>query len=181
MPLVGPPAPFALSSNHLFPMCLWSGLRLPLFYLRTICFPAWVPLVGSPAPSILFSNYLFLDLGTSGRVSGCLYFIFELFVSQPGCLCRASGCLCFIFELLMSPSLGASGRVPLVPLVGSPAPFVFSSNNLFSNLGASGRVSGCLCFIFEAFVSQPECLWSGLRLPLLYSPNNLLMGCSILS
>ena len=37
-----------------------------------------------------------------------------------------------------------------------------------SSVGACGRVSGCLFFIFKSYASHLECLWSGLRLPLLY-------------
>ena len=206
MPLVGSPAAFALSSNHLSPslgasgrvsgcLCfifepfvsqsgrLWSGLRLPLLYLRTVCLPVWVPLVGSPAAFALSSNHLSPGLGASGRVSGCLCFILSSNHLSPslGASGRVSGCLCFIFESFVSQSgrLWSGLRLPLlylrtvclpvwVPLVGSPAAFALSSNRLSPSLGASGRVSGCLCFIFESFVSQSGCFWSGLRLPLLY-------------
>ena len=187
------------------PGCLWSGPQLPLLYLRIICFPAWVPLVGSPAASILSSNHLFPSLGTSGRVSGSFYSIFEVFVSHVplvgspaasalssnhlspslGASDRTSGCFCFIFESFVSqPGCLCSGRgLPLfyfaimrlpiwLPLVGPPAASVLFSNHLFPNLGASGRASGCLCFIFESFsVSQSGCLWWGAfgRVPLVTS------------
>ena len=70
VPLVGPSAVAALSSNHLSPSS--SGLRLALLYLRTICFPAWVPLVGPPGASALSSNHLSPSLDACGRVSGSL-------------------------------------------------------------------------------------------------------------
>ena len=55
-----------------------------------------------------------------------------------------------------------------LPLVGSPAS-ALSSYHLSPSLGASARLSGFLCFIFESsFVFRPGCLWSGLRPPLLY-------------
>ena len=164
------------------PGCLWSGLRLPLLYLRIIlppvlylriiCLPGWAFALSSNhfASRALFSNRLSPRLGASGRVSGCHCFIFESF------------CLpCFIFESFVSQAgfFWSGLLLPLlylrimclpawVPLVGSPAAFALSSNHLSPSLGASGRVSGCLCFIFESFVSHPACLWSGLRLPLLY-------------
>ena len=70
-----------------------------------------------------------IDLGASGRVSGCLCLIFESFVSQ------GSGCLSFIFESFV-------GFLPFIfeSFVSQPA-------------GASGQLSGCL--IFEPFASQP--------------------------
>ena len=159
------------------PGCVWSGLRLPLLYFRIMCLPGWVPLVGSPAAFALSLNHLSLgclwspaasalssnhsspSLGASGRVSGCL------------CIYLRIICLSGWVPLVTSPAacLWSRLRLPLLYLrIGSPAASALSSNHLSPRLGASGRVSGSLCFIFESCVSQAGCLWSGLRLPLLY-------------
>ena len=69
---------------------------------------------------------------------------------QPG----APGRLCSNVESCDS----QPGQVPLVgspaaPALSSNLPAVvsaLSSNRLSPSLGASGRVSGCLCFIFES-------------------------------
>ena len=71
------------------PGCLWSGLRLPLPYLRAVCLPACL------AASALSSNRLSPSLGTSGRVFGCLSFIFKSFVSR----CLWSGLRLSLFYL----------------------------------------------------------------------------------
>ena len=177
------------------PGCLWSGLRLFLYYLRTICLPAWEPLVGSSAvsssnliclparvplvglwlpllylPAVCLSAWVLLVGSSAASPLSSNHF------SQLGCLWSGSGFFCFIFGPCvfqpgrlcfivfdhLSPTLGAYGWSRVSGCV------CLSSNRLSPCLGASGRASGFLCFIFEPFVSQPGCLWSVLRLPLLY-------------
>ena len=87
--------------------------------------PAWVPLVGFPVAFAIFLNYVFPNLGVSSRISGYLYFIFELFISQPGYLWSdfyPSGYFAFLYPAICFPILfpfsvfvsilGASGRLP---------------------------------------------------------------------
>ena len=113
-----------------------------------------------------------------GPVSGFLSFIFESFVSQPGCLYR-SGLRLLLLYL----------RIVCLPFVSHPArPWSCLRLSLLylptvcfpacPSLGSSGRVSGCLCFIFESCVSQPGCLWSGLRLSFFYLRIVCLLGAS---
>ena len=165
--------------------CFWSGLRLPLLYLPSICLSAWVPLVGPLAFFALSSNHLSPNLGAwvplvgppaASALSSNLVFpslgnwvLLVTLVRSPAFLALCSNHL--------SPGLGAWC---LVPLVGSPAIFALcsnhlsasalSSNHLSPTQGASGRASGSLCFIFEPFVFQLGCFWSGLRLRIICLP-----------